>query len=130
MSKRGTRPTRAELSAQVRAKWSAHVAAWQREGGRQADYARRHGLAPGLFSLWKCRLAKLEASAGGEAPSLIPVTITREPSPTPVPAPAPTMPPMSTTLQVRLPNGVSVQIEVASPSALPAVLAELATLRC
>jgi hypothetical protein len=35
-----------------------------------------------------------------------------------------------TTLQVRLPNGVSVQIEVGSASALPGVLAELAGLRC
>jgi hypothetical protein len=40
------------------------------------------------------------------------------------------MPPMSTTLQVRLPNGVTVQIEVGTPGALPGVLAELAALRC
>jgi hypothetical protein len=107
------------------------VAAWQREGGRQADDARRHGLAPGLFSLWKCRLAKLAASTGGEAPALIPVTITREPSPTPTPAARmPSMPPTSTTLQVRLPNGVSMQIEVGTPGALPGILAELAGLRC
>jgi hypothetical protein len=125
MAKRGTRPTRSELSAAVRAKWSAHVAAWQREGGRQADYARRHGLAPGLFSLWKCRLAKLKASAAREAPALVPVTVTREPTPTPRSTMATT-----TTLQVRLPNGVAVQIEVGSASALPGVLAELAGLRC
>jgi len=124
MSRRGTRPTRADLSAQVRGKWAAHVSAWQREGGRQADYARRQGLAPGLFSLWKCRLAKLEASATRQAASLIPVTVKRGP------APAPTATPTSTTLHVRLPNGVSVQIEVGTPSALPAVLAELAALRC
>jgi hypothetical protein len=31
MSKRGTRPTRSELAAGVRAKWAAHVAAWQRD---------------------------------------------------------------------------------------------------
>lgn len=125
MAKRGTRPTRSELSAAVRAKWSAHVAAWQREGGRQAEYARRHGLAPGLFSLWKCRLAKLEASAAPEVPALIPVTVTREPSATPRSTRMDT-----TTLTVRLPNGVSVQLEVGSPSALPGVLAELAALRC
>lgn len=123
MSKRGTRPTRSELSAAVRAKWSAHVAAWQREGGRQADYARRHGLAPGLFSLWKCRLAKLEANTAREVPALVPVTVMREPTPRSTLA-------STTTLQVRLPNGVSVQIEVGTPGALPGVLAELAGLRC
>jgi hypothetical protein len=41
----------AQLSAQARANRPAHTAAWQPEAGRQAGYARRHGLAPGLFSL-------------------------------------------------------------------------------
>ncbi len=126
MSKRGTRPTRSELAAGVRAKWPGHVAAWQREGGRQADYARRHGLAPGLFSLWKCRLAKADAAGASATPSLIPVMVTRERSATPAASVAPT----SSTLHVRLPNGVSVQIEIGSPSAVAGVLAELAGIRC
>lgn len=126
MSKRGTRPTRSELAAGVRAKWAGHVAAWQREGGRQADYARRHGLAPGLFSLWKCRLAKAESAGASATPSLIPVMITRDPSATSPTSTAST----PSTLHVRLPNGVSVQIEIGSPSAVAGVLAELAQLRC
>ncbi|MFO0335372.1 MAG: IS66 family insertion sequence element accessory protein TnpA [Pseudomonadota bacterium] len=54
------------------------MASWQREGGRQADYARSQGLAPGLFSVWKCRLANSEASSASAAPPLIPVTVMRE----------------------------------------------------
>jgi hypothetical protein len=37
---------------------------------------------------------------------------------------------MLTTLHVRLPNDVTVRIEVDVPGALPSVLAELAALRC
>jgi len=79
MAKTG-RPTRAQRSSEVRAKWGAHVAAWKATGGRQSDYCRAQELDPKYFSIWKGRLER--AAPAGVAPptadtaaTLVPVVI-------------------------------------------------------
>src|SRR5271156_5386890 len=61
------RTSRAQRSAEIRAKWAAHVAAWRDSGRRQSEYCRERGLDPKYFSTWKGRVER--------APSLVPVVV-------------------------------------------------------
>ena len=64
------------------ARWRAHVKAWLRGGGSQAEYCRRQGLAPADFSWWKHELARRDRqhAAKAEPPSFIPVVLRPETS--------------------------------------------------
>jgi len=43
--------------------WRRHMAAWRQGGWIQAEYCRKHGLAPADFSWWKSELARRDAVA-------------------------------------------------------------------
>ena len=49
------------------ARWRGHLRAWQRGGGSQAEYCRRHGLLPADFSYWKHELARRDRRNGESA---------------------------------------------------------------
>jgi hypothetical protein len=61
------------------ARWRAHVEAWRRAGGSQADYCRRRGLAPADFSWWKHELARRDRLKAAQAtpPTFVPVALKR-----------------------------------------------------
>ena len=131
MAKTG-RPTRAQRSSEVRAKWGAHVAAWKATGGRQSDYCQAQGLDPKYFSIWKGRLERV-APAGVAPPTadtaatLVSVVI-RANAPRRVIADP--VPREEVGLSVTLPNGIALNSHVASAGALTPLLAELARLSC
>lgn len=79
-----SRPTRPR-----RVHWQALLAAWRRSGLSQAEFCRRHGLAPGTFAWWKHILrgetdaprgAKRRARpAAGGLPAFVPVRVVAAP---------------------------------------------------
>lgn len=125
---------RAQRSAEVRAKWAAHVAAWQACGGRQSDYCRGQGLDPKYFSIWKGRLGRIgdgDAAALQPTPRLVPVVVTA------APAEEHGADPDSARddgaefcVGVTLPNGIAVNIRMPSVRALAPLLSELSRLSC
>lgn len=132
---RGT--VRAQRSAEVRAKWAAHVSAWQAGGGRQSEYCRERGLDPKYFSIWKGRLLRAGVAHSNLAPS--------QPA-APLPALVPVMvkparmdesvgrsEPIRDAefgLGVTLPNGIALNFRLPSVRALPPLLAELSRPSC
>jgi len=111
------RTSRAQRSAEIRAKWAAHVAAWRGSGRRQSEYCRERGLDPKYFSIWKGRVER--------APILVPVVVRAGAA---VAATATTTDELA--LSVTLPNGVAVSFRLTSARALSLVLTELARLPC
>ena len=58
-------------------RWVKYVAAWRQSGMSQAEYCRRHGLAPADFSWWKHQLIRREKKkVRHEAPVFVPVQVT------------------------------------------------------
>ena len=55
-------------------RWQGHVSAWRQSGSNQAEYCRRHGLAPADFSWWKHALARRGLTAP-PAPQFVPVPV-------------------------------------------------------
>lgn len=125
---------RAQRSAEVRAQWAAHVAAWRERGGRQYDDCRERGLDPRYFSIWKGRPLRLVTAEGNEPP--------KQPRPTLVPVVMTPMPPDQSVgrpeaardvefgLGVTLPNGIALTFRLPSVRAQPPLLAELSRLSC
>ena len=114
------RTSRAQRSAEIRAKWAAHVAAWRDSGRRQSEYCRERGLDPKYFSIWKGRV--------GGAPTLVPVVVRARPAEPVVAATAGMADELA--LSVTLLNGISLNLQLASARTLSMVLAELARLPC
>ena len=120
---RGT--IRAQRSAEIRAKWAAHLAAQQASGLRQSEYCRESGVDAKYFSRWKGRLAR-EAAGHAEPMALVPVVLTAATSDKVTEAgerrsrPArPTVGLASLSLHVTLPNGIALGFELVSLGALP-----------
>jgi hypothetical protein len=110
----------------IRAWWAEHLAAQRKSGQTQAAYCRAQGLDPKYFALWK---GKLRHAPIANAPRMVPVVVTPGAEP-----PLPAMPETESTsafvsLRLSLGNGVSLSLEI-TPGALPAVVRELARLRC
>jgi hypothetical protein len=132
---RGT--VRAQRSAEVRAKWGAHVSAWQSGGGRQSEYCRERGLDPKYFSIWKGRLLRAGATHSNLAPSqtapplpgLVPVRMKPARIDELVGRPGP-LGDVEFGLGVTLPNGIALNFRLPSVRALPPLLAELSRLSC
>jgi hypothetical protein len=91
-----------------RAFWQAHVEAWQRLGGSQGDYCRKHQIAERLFSIWKNKLKKESSVQDADTATsvdFIPVSIS---SPSPANAPEPEA------VSIHLPNGIYLQASLSS----------------
>ncbi len=128
-SKRSLRAGRRE---EIRARWRAHLEAQRISGGTQAAYCQAHGLDPRYFSVWKDKLKRAEQAAqrapipkAAKRPAvpLIPLVIkngcgTDASSADPL------------TIHLRLPNGLSLSMTIASLSRLPSVLEHLAQAPC
>jgi hypothetical protein len=127
---------RAQRSAEVRAKWAAHVATWQACGGRQSDYCRGQGLDPKYFSIWKGRLAKIGDGDGDAAtpqlmPRLVPVVVTAAPAEEHAAGPDSARGDGAEfCVGVTLPNGIAVNIRMPSARELTPLLSELSRLSC
>ena len=110
----------------IRAWWAEQLAAERKSGQTQAAYWRAHGLDPKYFTLWKGKLRDAEMAG---LPLMVPVVIASATEP---PVPSMLGKPISSSvvsLRLALGNGMSLSLEIA-PSALPAVVRELARLRC
>ena len=131
MAKTG-RPTRAQRSSEVRAKWGAHVAAWKATCGRQSDYCRAQALDPKYFSIWTGRLERVAAAGAAPATTetaaaLVPVVIRANTSRGVI---VDRVPGEEVGMSVTLPNGIALNFHGASAGALVPLLAELARLSC
>ena len=110
----------------IRAWWAEHLAAQRKSGETQVAYCRAQGLDPKYFTLWK---GKLRATTVASAPRMVPVVVaaTAEPPASAMPETGSVSPVVS--LRLALGNGMSLSLEIA-PGALPALVRELARLRC
>jgi hypothetical protein len=131
------RTERVQRSAEVRAKWAAHVSAWQAGGGRQSEYCRERGLDAKYFSIWKGRLLRAGAAHSNLAPSqtvpplpgLVPVMVKPARIDELVGRSGPTRDAVFG-LGVTSPNGIALNFRLPSVRGLPPLLAELARLLC
>jgi hypothetical protein len=114
------RTSRVQRSAEIRAKWAAHVAAWRGSGRRQSEYCRERGLDPKYFSIWKGRVER--------APILVPVVVRARAAGPAAAATAVTTD--EVTLSATLPNGIALNVHLPSARTLSLVLTELARLPC
>ena len=110
----------------IRAWWAEHPAAQCTSGQTQVAYCRAQGLDPKYFTLWK---GKLQAIAVASAPRIVPMVVGPASE-----APAAALPETGSvspvvSLRLALGNGMSLSREIAF-GALPALVSELATLRC
>jgi hypothetical protein len=114
----------------VWARWRAHVEGQRASGQTQKAYCRAHGLCPRYFCVWR---KKLLAPALRGAPAvrateasklqLVPVVIRKN-------SDADCSSVDALTLQVTLPNGLSISLSLLSVDQLPSVLELLAATRC
>lgn len=90
--------------------WSSHMAAWERSGLTQAAYCRRHVLSLPSFGYWRRVLGRLPVVR--TSPALVPILV-GEPEA------------VVEAIEVRLPNGLQVQVPVGMGAArwLPTVQA-------
>ena len=143
MARSTTHPVPAPRSIPARprrAHWQALLAAWRRSGLSQAEFCRRHGLAPGTFAWWKHTLrsgpdapraaTRPARSAAGGPPAFVPVRVVATPAAAPI---APVVPPVAAnaTLEIVLARGRVVRVHgaVAVPW-LAAVVAALEAPAC
>lgn len=84
--------------------------AWQRSGESLAAFARRHGYSAARLYWWRRRLASAPAPVELTTLSLVPATVTDE---------------TTSTITIRLPNGIAVEATGATPAWIAAVVAEL-----
>ena len=124
MSKTRLSPSRRR--ADVRAWWAGHLAAQRGSGQNQATYCRARGLDPKYFTLWK---HKLRDMAGLALPRMVPVVIKQTDPLTSAACGCDAGASAAVALCLNLGNGMSVSLEIAL-GALPAVVRELAALRC
>ena len=98
--------------------WRRHLGAWKRSGVSKAAYCRRHGLCANTMSTWGTRLNKTEKTQS--PPAFVQVI---------QPEPAPASRDGLDILQIRFPNGCTVDVPTAvSPSTIRPWLEELARL--
>ena len=92
--------------------WKGHLAGWQSSGLTQAAYCRQHVLSLPSFGYWRRVLGR--SSLVPLSPALVPILI-GEPDP------------VVEAIEVRLPNGLQVQLPVGMAAArwLPTVQALL-----
>lgn len=108
--------------------WQRHLDVWRGSCLKQIDYCRQHGLRLKGFILWKSKLAPDgESEIHQSTQRLIPVVLKKDRRDT---AGAGTRQPDPTHLDIRLPNGVQLVLTISDHFALPAVLRELAGLKC
>lgn len=110
----------------IRAWWAEHLAAQRKSGQTQAASCRAQGLDPKYFTLWKDKLRDAEMAG---LPRMAPVVIASATEPR---VPAMLERPISSSvvsLRLSLATGMSLSLEIA-PAALPALVRELAGLRC
>ena len=110
----------------IRAWWAEHLAAQRKSGQTQTAYCRAQGLDPKYFTLWKGKLRDAEMA---DLPRMVPVVIASATEP---PVPSMLEKPIASSvvsLLLALGNGMSLSFEIA-PAALPALVRELAGLRC
>lgn len=90
--------------------WSSHMAAWKRSGLTQAAYCRRHALSLPSFGYWRRVLGRPPEVS--PSPALVPILVGEPDS-------------VLEAIEVRLPNGVQVQLPVGMSAArwLPTVQA-------
>jgi hypothetical protein len=90
--------------------WSSHLAGWKSGGLTQAAYCRRHALSLPSFGYWRRVLRR--PSVMPLSPSVVPILVGEPES-------------VFEALEVRLPNGVQVQVPVGISAArwLPTVQA-------
>jgi len=110
----------------IRAWWAEHLAAQRSSGQNQAAYCRARALDPKYFTLWK---RKLRDEAGAAPPGMVPVLVRQSDPPTAAVAGTGVGTGSAVALRLNLGNGMSVSLEIAI-GVLPAVVRELATLRC
>jgi transposase-like protein len=83
---------------------------WQRSGETMAAFARQHGLTAARLYWWKKRLRRAAPSPPAPTLSLVPASIVSG----------------ETTLTIRMPGEVAIEVANASPSWAAALIAELA----
>ena len=117
----------------IRAWWAAHMKAHQDSGQSQVAYCRARGLDPKYFTLWKRKLREPRGSGETIEPArLVPVVVRahKAVSPSKVAREKRLSEPASiVALRLRLGNGISLSLEVATAS-IPTLVRELAALRC
>jgi hypothetical protein len=126
----GTRLSSSRRREDIRAWWTEHLSAQRISGQSQAAYCRARGVDPKYFTLWKRKLCKERAEASRmDPPRLVPVVVRSERSRS-VPEPASaTASAAMLAIRLNLGNGMSLSLELAA-SALPALVRELASVRC
>jgi len=92
----------------TQAQWKAHIEAWQQSGGTQADYCRKQGLTDKVFSLWKRRLQR-ENLVDAPRPSRSKPTAADF-----VPIKVVAQSPAQDLILIRLPNGIELQLAIAT----------------
>ena len=104
--------------------WKAHIEAWQQSGGTQADYCRKHGLTDKVFSLWKRRFQR-ENVIDAPRPTRSKPTTTDF-----VPIKVVSHSVDQDQILLRLPNGIELQLAVATFNGLNAnVVSDLCQIR-
>ena len=98
----------------TQAQWKAHIESWQQTGGTQADYCRKHGLTDKVFSLWKRRFQRenvIDASdptrSKPKATDFVPIKVVSRSTD-------------QDQILLRLPNGIELQLAVATFNGLKA----------
>lgn len=82
--------------------WSNHMAAWERSGLTQAAYCRRHALSLPSFGYWRRVLGRRPGVPS--SPAVVPIVV-GEPDA------------VVEAIEVRLPNGLQVQVPVGMAAA-------------
>lgn len=90
--------------------WSSHMAAWKSSGLTQVAYCRRHALSLASFGYWRRVVKSLPVAPS--SPALVPILVGEPES-------------VVEAIEVRLPNGLQVQVPVGMVAArwLPTVRA-------
>ena len=110
----------------IRAWWAEHLAVQRKSDQTQAAYCRAQGLDPKYFTLWKGKLRDAETAG---PPRMVPVVVASAAEPTVPAIPEAVGASAVVSLRLSLVNGMSLSLEIA-PAALPALVRELAGLRC
>jgi len=132
--------TRSPRLTHIWAEWQQHVELQQASGLGQSAWCRENGVNLKYLSLWKSKLGKSRAAAEATPrmqavrPTLVPVVIRSSRSmaikrPRDASANSPAIDSYGS-VNVTLPNGVGIVVQLSTPQSLPSLIAELAHVLC